>query len=121
MESSAFVNAAANAREVRIVVRTEQPEVRTPIWIVTVGPDAFVRSYRAEQGQWYQNVHTSEAFPLELDGELVSVRPEPVHDAHVLEEVSKAYLAKYEGEPELADMVSAACIATTLRLVPVGE
>jgi hypothetical protein len=121
MDCSAFLNTATSAREVRVVVQTEQPEVRTPIWIVTVGPDVFVRSYRAEHGRWYQNVHTSKTFPLELGGELVSVRPDPVHDAHVLEEVSKAYLAKYDGEPELADMVSPPVIATTLRLVPVGE
>ena len=121
MDRSAFLNTATSAREVRVVVQTEQPEVRTPIWIVTVGPDAFVRSYRAEHGRWYQNVHTSKTFPLELGGEVVSVRPDSVHDAHVLEEVNKAYLAKYDGEPELADMVSPPVIATTLRLIPVGE
>jgi hypothetical protein len=121
VDSSAFLGAATADREVRVVVRAEHGEVRTPIWIVTVGPDAFVRSYRAEQGRWYQQVHILEAFPLELGGELVSVRPDPVHDANMLERVSDAYLTKNDGEPELAAMVSPSIIATTLRLVPVGE
>ncbi len=73
MDCSAFLNTATSAREVRVVVQSEQPEVRTPIWIVTVGPDVFVRSYRAEHGRWYQNVHTSKTFPLELGGESASV------------------------------------------------
>jgi hypothetical protein len=65
--------------------------------------------------------HVLEAFPLKLGGELVSVRPDLVHDAHMLEQVSDAYLTKYDGEPELATMGSPSVIATTLRLVPVGE
>ncbi len=121
VDSSAFLGAATADREVRVVVRAEQGEVRTPIWIVTVGPNAFVRSYRAGRGRWYQQVHVLEAFPLELGDEIVSVRPDPVHDAHMLEAVSNAYLTKYDGEPELAAMVSPTVIATTLRLVPVGE
>jgi len=78
-------------------------------------------SYRAEHGRLYRTCTPRRPFPLELGGELVSVRPDPVHDADVLEEVSKAYLAKYDGEPELDDMVSPPVIATTLRLVPVGS
>jgi hypothetical protein len=39
----------------------------------------------------------------------------------MVEQVSDAYLAKYHGEPELAAMVGPGVIATTLRLVPVGE
>jgi len=121
MDNSTFLDAAAKVREVRVVVRTRQGEVRTPIWIVVVGREVFVRSYRADGGQWYQHVTSSESFPLELRGELVSVRTEPEHDAQRLEEISEAYLAKYAGEPEVADMVSSPVVATTLRLVPIEQ
>jgi len=90
--------------------------------IVTVGPDVFVRSYRAEHGRWYQNVAHSKTFPLELGGELVSVRPDPVHDADVLEEVSKG-LSRHSttGSPSSTDMVSPPDPRHDSQVVPVGS
>lgn len=119
MEPGRFHDAAAEAREVRVVVRSGDTEIRTPIWIVTVGPSVYVRSYRAAEGRWYQHVLASQSFPLELEGELVPVRLESVTDESVLEQVSDAYLSKYASEPETPDMVSPGVVATTLRLEPV--
>jgi len=116
MEPSTFRDAASAATEVRVVVRSGGDEVRTPIWIVTVGPSVYVRSYRAAQGNWYKHVVASGSLPLELEGELVPVRCEPVEDPAVLKDVSEAYLAKYPNEPETPDMVSPEVAATTLRL-----
>ncbi len=99
MDSSAFLGAATADREVRVVVRAEQGEVRTPIWIVTVGPNAFVRSYRAERGRWYQQVHVLEASPLELGDEIVSVRPDPVHDPTCLRRSAMPTSPSMTGSP----------------------
>jgi hypothetical protein len=116
VDGSAFVAAARTDREVHVVVRAGGRELRPTIWIVTVGEQVFVRSYQAGEGHWYQRAVTSRELSLELGGELVTVLSDPVDDAHVLEEVSKPYLAKYDG-PWLSEMVSPRVVATTLRLV----
>ena len=117
MDTASFVVAAHSAREVRVVVQGADGEVRTPIWIVTVGPSVFIRSYRADKGKWYQHVLAKKTFPLEIEGEDVTVRAEPVTAPTVLEEVSAAYLAKYPNDSETPAMVQAPVVTTTLQLV----
>ncbi len=43
MEMATFLEMAKNTREVRVIVQGAGDEVRTPIWIVSVGPSVFVR------------------------------------------------------------------------------
>jgi hypothetical protein len=116
MDTSGFIKAAREALEVRVVVRDDGAEARIPIWIVTVGDAVFVRSYRAEQGKWYQHVVARPRFPLELAGEDVVVEGRAA-SRELLADVSQAYLAKYAGQPETPDMVSPRVVATTLQLV----
>lgn len=118
MEAAAFADIARGAEEVRVVVQSARGETRTPIWIVTVGDGTFVRSYRAAQGRWYQHVRATRRFPLEVAGRDIVVDAIPVADDELLRQVSTAYLAKYAGQPETPDMVTAPVAATTLRLVP---
>ena len=118
MEMTTFLEKAKMTREVRVVVQGSEDEVRTPIWIVTVGPSVFIRSYRASDGNWYQHVLAERTFPLEIEGQDVSVRAEPVTTATTQNDVSAAYEAKYPGEPETAEMISPPVVATTLQLVP---
>jgi len=121
MEMATFLEMAKNTREVRVVVQGSGDEVRTPIWIVTVGPSVFVRSYRGDNGSWYQHVLARRTFPLEIEGTDVVVSAEPVTTATTHDDVSAAYKAKYPDEPETPEMVSSPVVATTLQLVPTEE
>lgn len=121
MERSVWLDTAARAEEVRVVLHSEEGETRTPIWIVTVGPSAFVRSYRATRGKWYQQVIASPAFTLEIEGDDVLVSPTPVEDAGTVAAVSDAYRDKYADAAETPDMVTPEVAATTLRLEPLGS
>ncbi len=116
MDTNGFIKAAREALEVRVVVRDDGTEARIPIWVVTVGDAVFVRSYRGGQGKWYQHVLGRRRFPLELAGEDVVVEGRAA-SRDLLDEVSKAYLAKYASQPETPDMVSPPVVATTLELV----
>lgn len=100
-----------------MVVRAAGQEVRTPIWIVAVGDAVFIRSYRAEEGKWYRHVLAKRTFPLEIAGEDVIVRAEPVSEPATLEEISIAYRVKYPDAPEMPDMVKPPVVATSLELV----
>lgn len=121
MEPADFADIARGAQEVRVVVRSARGETRTPIWIVTVGDATFVRSYRAARGRWYQHVRATGRFPLEVAGADIVVDATPVADDELLGQVSDAYLAKYAGQVETPDMVTAPVAATTLHLVPAPE
>ena len=118
MDLAEFGASAEREKEVRVVVPGTAPEVRTPIWIVNVKGTAYVRSYKAGEGHWYQNVREASRFVLEIAGTDVAVVAEPVADADLLAEVSDAYRTKYAGEAETPDMVADAVAATTLRLTP---
>lgn len=120
MDETTWAGAVDAAREVRVVVLAETGTVRTPIWIVGAGGAAYVRSYRAEAGQWYRYVRSAGRFVLEIAGEDVEVDPVAIDDTGVLAAVSDAYLHKYAGEAETDDMVRPAVVATTLRLDPVA-
>lgn len=112
MDNSAFAAAAHREKEVRV----EAPSGRVPIWIVTVGDAVYVRSYRAGAGRWYRHVSQLPQFVLEIGGEDVAVRPEPVSDPDEVAAVNESYSTKYAGEAETAEMVTPEVAETTIRL-----
>ncbi len=118
MDASEFAAAARSEKEVRVVVPGSVLGVRTPIWIVNVSGDAYVRSYKAARGRWYQSVLSAGRFVLEIAGSDVLVEAERVSEPGLIREVSDAYSKKYAGEPETPDMLTDAVAATTLRLGP---
>jgi hypothetical protein len=91
---------------------------RRPIWVVVVDGDAYVRSYLAARGAWYQRVLVDGQATIAFDSRSVDVGMEPAPDPDVNRRVSDAFQAKYgeraPGPTEL--MVSPEVTATTLRL-----
>jgi hypothetical protein len=108
------------ADELRIAPRradggTPRP---VPIWVVPVGDQLYVRSWRGDAGGWYRAAkarregHIS-AGGVERDVEFVDAE-HSVNDA-----VDAGYRDKYGRYPSYVEpMVSAQARATTLRLVP---
>jgi hypothetical protein len=89
-----------------------------PVWVVRVGDDLYVRSWRGEDGAWYQAAkarregHVS-ARDVQRDVEFVDA------DDAVNDTVDAGYRDKYARYPGYVEpMVSAQARATTLRLVP---
>lgn len=91
---------------------------RRPIWVVVVDGDAYVRSYRAARGAWYQRVLVSGRATIAFDSRSVEVGMEPAGDPDLNQRVSDAFQAKYgERSPGSTEaMVSPEVIDTTLRL-----
>jgi hypothetical protein len=87
---------------------------RTPIWVVVVDGDAYVRSYRGARGRWYQRAR--ERGRMVLEG--IPVDVEPVADADLNQRISDAFRAKYGARsPRPTEaMVSPEVVATTLRV-----
>jgi hypothetical protein len=110
------------ADELRIAPRRADGTSRRPlpIWVVRVGDELFVRSWRGDDGRWYRTVRTSgeghvSAGGVERDVAYVAAADE-VNDA-----VDAAYRTKYGRYSGYVEpMVAPQARATTLRLVPQG-
>jgi hypothetical protein len=89
-----------------------------PIWVVSVGDEAYVRSALGRRGAWYRRVLAGGDAEIEVDGESVPVALEPIHDDALNKKVSDAYRAKYArtspGSTE--GMVEGESVLTTLRM-----
>lgn len=88
------------------------------IWVVRIGDDLYVRSYRGSAGAWYRPAlqHAEgriRAAGVERDVTFERPDGDTVHD-----DVDQAYRSKYAryGDTYLEPMVSADATATTLKL-----
>jgi hypothetical protein len=89
----------------------------TTIWVVRVGDDLYVRSYRGPAGRWYRAARRSKegriragSLERDVDFEPSAESAEPT--------VDDAYRAKYGRSSYVEAMTSAEAVSTTLRLVP---
>ena len=112
------------ADELQIASRRADGTLRrwTPIWVVSVGDQVYVRTwYRRETG-WFGDVLRSGRARVRVPGleAGVAVDDVGVGPAALRADVDAAYRAKYEryGRGSIDPMVSAAAAAATLRLRP---
>ena len=94
----------------------------TPIWVVRVGEQIFVRSYRGQNGRWFQAAQESHEGEVSAGGVRKRVRFSDTGDAKTKDAIDWAYRSKYGryGARYIDPVVADAARATTLALVPVG-
>jgi hypothetical protein len=110
---------AAEELEITTPQADGSPRRRTPIWVVRVGTEVFVRSYRGADGAWYRHAtHTGQAH-VDAGGVERDVTVEPAAD-DVQSSIDAAYRTKYGryGDSFLQPMIAAGARAATLRLTP---
>ena len=94
----------------------------TPIWVVRVGDQIFIRSYRGQNGRWFKAAQQNHEGEISAGGVRKRVRFIDTDDAETQEAVDGAYRSKYGryGARYVEPMVAEAARATTLALVPIG-
>src|SRR4051794_20798190 len=111
------------ADELRIAPRGKDgtPGRAVPIWVVRVGDELYVRSWRGEGGRWYRATQASGEGRVSAGG--VSKDVALLAAGHEVNEAVDAALrekyGRYTGYIE--PMVAPQARATTLRLVPRSE
>jgi hypothetical protein len=89
----------------------------TTIWVVRVGDDVYVRSYRGPSGSWYRAAVRAGAGHIRAGGVERDVSFEPA-DAIEPARIDDAYRAKYGRSSYVDAMLSAYAASTTLRMIP---
>ena len=89
----------------------------TPIWVVVVDDEVFVRTWYRRDTGWYGRAVRAGRARIRVPGAVADVRVEPVDSRP--EAVDAAYRAKY-GVGGAGSMTTVDAVATTLRLTPEG-
>ena len=113
------VLSAAVEIEIETRAAADAPLHRTIIWVMTDGPDAFVRSVRGSAARWYREAAANPAVVVHAAGRAFPARAVPAPDADSVTRTSAALVRKYTGADGLAEMLVPDTFPTTMRLEPV--
>ena len=92
-----------------------------PIWVVRVGDELYVRSWRGDGGRWYRAAQASGQGHVSAGDVSKDVALQAAHD-DVNDAVDTAFREKYGRYTGYVEpMVAPQARATTLRLVPRSE
>ncbi len=92
----------------------------TTIWIVRVGDDLYIRSYRGAAGGWYRDVQRTHTARIRAGRREHDVTLQDAPDIEPTT-VDDAYRAKYGSSVYVDAMVTPASTPTTLRLHPLDD
>jgi len=87
------------------------------IWVVRVGDDLYVRSYRGQNGAWFRSALRRPEGRIRAGVVERDVAFEPADDADQ-DAIDQAYRSKYARFSYVGSMVSPDVRLTSLRLVP---
>jgi hypothetical protein len=107
------------AGEVTIITLRSDGTARrgVPIWLVRVGADLYVRSWRGSAGSWFRNASRDPHGRLSASGITVDVLFEPAGD-DARAAIDQAYRAKYGSGRYVDAMITPEAAACGLRLTP---
>src|SRR4051812_30129010 len=111
------------ADELRIAPRRRDGTLRraVPIWVVRVGDELYVRSWRGDDGRWYRAAQASREAHVSAGGVSQDVAL-PAADDEVNDAVDAAFRDKYGRYTGYVEpMIAPQARTTTLRLVPRSE
>ena len=90
------------------------------IWVVRVGDDLYVRSWKGHNGAWFRATQARHAGHIKAGGVGKDVSFVPEADAAINDQIDAEYRRKYRrhGGLYVDPMVAATARATTIKLVP---
>ena len=95
------------------------PRKPTTIWVVRVGDDLYVRSYRGRGGSWFRGAQVRHEGRIQSGGVEKDVAFVEETDPGINDQIDGAYRAKYRRHATyVPPMIAAEARATTLKLLP---
>lgn len=114
------LNQIGTAEELEIAPRRADGTLRKPviIWVVRVGDELYVRSYKGRTAHWFRGVqvrHEGQIHAGDVEKQVACVAE---LDPAVNDQIDAAYRAKYRRYPQyVAPMLTPEVRATTIKLV----
>lgn len=116
------LNQIGNADELQIASLRGDDTLRKPvtIWVVRMGDELYVRSYRGDKGAWYRHLRERHEGRIQAGGSTKYVTFVAETDPAINDLVDAAYRSKYgHYSAQYVDpMVTPTARATTTKLVP---
>jgi len=115
------LNKIGTADELEIAPQRRDGTLRNPvtIWVVRVGDDLYVRSYRGYGGAWFRAAQVRHEGRIRAGGVDKDVTFVEETDPGINDQIDAAYHTKYRRYPQyVAPMVTTEARSTTLKLVP---
>ena len=104
---------------VLVLTRDDKPTLRVPVWPVTVGGIAFVRSYLGVDSGWYRRVLAEPRQAIALERVDVPVVFEKVDAAAAVNsDIDAAFVLKYANDDYRDAMITPLALDATLRILP---
>ena len=90
------------------------------IWVVRLGADLYVRSYKGRAGSWFRAAQIRDEGRIRAGGVQKDVKFVEENDPGVNDQIDTAYRTKYRrhGAQYVNAMVAPEARATTIKLVP---
>ncbi len=118
--TAADLDRIGSATELEITTRRADGSLRqyVPIWVVRVGDELFVRSWRGQAGAWYRHARQRPDGRVRAGGAERDVTFELPPTASA-EDIDRAYRAKYGryGDTYVGPMTGPGARAATVRLM----
>lgn len=116
---STIIRQLADTGEVDIAVPAPgKPDARTPIWIVAVDDDLYVRSWKGDAGIWYRRARRHGVGAVIAHGRQHDVHFTAVDDPGTNARIDEAYRSKYGDSSYTQAMLQPPASSTTMRLDP---
>lgn len=115
------LNKIESAEELENAVRQRDGTLRKPvtIWVVRVGDNLYIRSYRGHGGSWFRAAQRSHEGRIRAGGVEKDVTFVEETGPGINERIDAAYHTKYAHYPQyVAPMVTTEARSTTIKLVP---
>ena len=111
------------AEELQLASFKEDGTLRKPvtIWVVRVGDDLYVRTYRGRETAWFRHIQRRHEGRIGAGGVTKDVKFVDVSDDEALNnKIDAAYQSKYQrySATYVDPMIAPQARATTLKLVP---
>ena len=118
--TSIELNTIGSAEELHIASLQADGTLSKPviIWVIRVGDELFVRSYKGRTSGWFRGVLARPEGHISAGGVEKDVTFMEQTDPTVNAQIDAAYLSKYRQSPYASSMVTPAVRAATIKLVP---
>jgi hypothetical protein len=119
------LNKIGSADELEIAALRRDGTLRksVTIWVVRVGDDLYVRSYKGHEGLWFRGVQVRHEGHIQSGGVEKDVTFVEETDPSINAQIDTAYLTKYRRfDAQYVDpMVAPVARAATIKLVPSAQ